>query len=54
MDESTNVILKVGENKKVDEKEIKILLQDDEFNSTIKKLKVIHEDKAKFNNEGNV
>ena len=54
MDESTNVILKVGENKKVDEKEIKILLQDDEFNSTIKKLKVIHEEKAKFNNEGNV
>ena len=51
MDESTKVILKVGENKKVDEKEIKILLEDDEFNATIKKIKVIHEEKATFNKE---
>ena len=48
MDESTNAILKVGENKRVDDKDIQILFEDDLFNSTIKKVKVIHETKINF------
>ena len=48
MDESTNAILKVGENKRVEDKDIQILFEDDLFNSTIKKVKVIHETKINF------
>ena len=53
MDESTNVLLKVGENKKIDELDLQILLEDDLFNVTIKKVKVVHEGKIKIDNGKN-
>ena len=53
MDGSTNAILKVGENKKIDEVETQILLEDDLFNVTVKKVKVIHEGKPQLKDDDN-
>ena len=45
MDESTEIILKVGENKKIGETSINILMQNDLFNAEVRKIKVIKEER---------
>ncbi len=43
MDESTEVIIKVGENRKISEKNINILIEKDLYNVEIKQIKLIEE-----------
>lgn len=47
MDETTELIMKVGDNKKIGECDVNILIEQDMFNIKIKKVKVIEEEKRK-------
>lgn len=48
MDESKEVIMKVGENKKIGECMVNILVQEDMFKAKVKNIKVIEEEKRKL------
>ncbi len=50
MNESTEVILKVGENKKSGETSINLLVEEDLFNVKIRNIKMIEEEKRQDNN----
>ncbi len=50
MNESTEVILKVGENKKVGETSINLIIEEDLFNIKIRNIKMIEEEKRQDNN----
>lgn len=49
MNESSEVILKVGENKKANETSINLLVEDDLFNVKIRNIKIIEEEKRQDN-----
>ena len=45
MDESTEIITKVGENRKVSDADVNLLIMKDMFNAEVRKIKLIEEGK---------